>query len=67
MKYSDEPDNAVEASRAMHGARFCACTYTVDDQEAIFDVTVAAVTAWEAGLKTDALFFRRRAKSRRSR
>ncbi|KAN0138456.1 hypothetical protein V8E53_003919 [Lactarius tabidus] len=43
VKYSTEPDKAVEAAAVKQRARFC----------------TSAVAGWEAGHKTDALLFRR--------
>ena len=67
MKYDVESE-VVKVVAVNQGARFCTGVHTTENQREVIGVSVAdAVTAWEAGLKIDALlFFRRRTWPRRS-
>ena len=67
MKYDVESGKVVKVAAANQGARFCTGVHTAENQKEVIGVSVAAaVTAWEAGLKIDALLFRRRTWSMRS-
>ena len=61
VKYDVESVKVVKVVATNQGARFCAGVHTAENQKEVIGVSVAAaVTAWEAGPKIDALLVRRR-------